>query len=193
MTPEQEALVSGNLKLAFWFANRYRRFDPEGQADLESEAQLGLVRAALEYEPRLGGAFGSFAAVVIKRRIFDYLRRTRKQKAETSLYLHDDEGNEIERRELRTDPDPAAPVLHAQVRRAVAALGPRHRDVVLRWLAGRTLEEVAVDLGVSRARCGHIEKAAMRTLRKALGAPKEPRPHPAPHSRAHVAQQEVSP
>lgn len=187
MTPEQEALVSENLKLAFWMANRYRRADRD-EADLESEAQLGLVKAAIEYDPSRGGNFGAFAASVIKFRFFAYFKRTRKQERETSLFLHDQNGEEIERRELRTDPDPCAPVMHAQVRRAVAALGPRHRDVVLRWLAGRTLEEVAVDLGVSRARCGQLEKAAMRTLRKALGAPKEPRLH----SRAHSAPQEVS-
>lgn len=183
MTPEQEALVSENLKLAFWMANRYRRADRD-EADLESEAQLGLVKAALEYDPSRGGNFGAFAASVIKFRFFAYFRRTRKQEVETSLYLHDAEGEEIERRELRTDPDPTAPVLHAQVRRAVAALGPRQRAVVMRWLSDRTLEDVGAELGVSRTRAWALEAAAMKTLRRALSRP---------HSRARTAPQEVSP
>jgi RNA polymerase sigma-70 factor (ECF subfamily) len=68
----------------------------------------------------------------------------------------------------------------AKVEEALARIHPRYaRAIRLRVLEERTREDVARELDVTTATFDVVLHRAMQALRKALGAPEEPRPGPA--------------
>jgi DNA-directed RNA polymerase specialized sigma subunit len=76
MTPEQEALVLDNLKLVHYMVNSYSRgrsIPPNVREELDDEAQLALVEAAVSYDPGKG-KFSSWACLMITQHITKYLK-----------------------------------------------------------------------------------------------------------------------
>lgn len=64
----QEALVKGHLRLVVKIANQYAGFGLP-LADLISEGNIGLIRAAELFNPKFGTRFLTYASVWIKQRI----------------------------------------------------------------------------------------------------------------------------
>lgn len=68
----------------------------------------------------------------------------------------------------------------ALVRACLEALKPRYREVLLRALAGRTIAEIADELGISKAWTTAVRAKAMEQIRRELmrrGALKRRRPY----------------
>jgi RNA polymerase primary sigma factor len=64
----QERLVKANLRLVVRIAHQYAGFGLP-LADMISEGNIGLIRAAELYNPKFGTKFATYAAVWIKQRI----------------------------------------------------------------------------------------------------------------------------
>lgn len=79
MEQEKEQLVINNIGLAHYIARKYFNSLVEKE-DLVSLAHIGLVKAALHFEPDKGFQFASFAGKVITNEILCFMRREKKQR-----------------------------------------------------------------------------------------------------------------
>jgi RNA polymerase sigma-32 factor len=70
-----DVLVTSHLRLAASVARRYKRYGLP-LADITSEANLGLVLAALRFRPDRGSRFSTYALWWIKASIHDYILRS---------------------------------------------------------------------------------------------------------------------
>jgi RNA polymerase sigma factor (sigma-70 family) len=164
MNQKQRDLAANNLGLAYREANRWRRGARLDIGDLIGVGMLGLVQAALTFQPgRLGKsgkpvAFSTWATLCIRQAIHRAEMGERRHPA-TSL-----EDGEIDPPDLRDDAD------LADIREEVAALldglDERRRQVLLDRAAGLTLREIGERLGVSCERARQLEQSALRRVRK---------------------------
>lgn len=80
MTEERKQLVTENIGLAHYVANRFRSNAVEYE-EVIATAYLGLVKAATRYDFDREIRFGTFAIKVIFNEILIYLRNSRKHVA----------------------------------------------------------------------------------------------------------------
>lgn len=76
LNPERESLVLAHMPLVRVLALQMcRRVPPQtGHEDLMQQGMLGLVTAAIQYNPERNVEFGAFARIRIKGAMVDYLR-----------------------------------------------------------------------------------------------------------------------
>ena len=87
---DRNALVTANLRLAYWVACRCVHKPDD---DVKQVAALALVRAADGYDPALG-LFSTYACVCVRRAIRDAVRRRRSVRAASlDALMHPDEGD----------------------------------------------------------------------------------------------------
>jgi RNA polymerase sigma factor (sigma-70 family) len=85
--PERDALVTKHLRYAERYAARIMRIACMGEHedDIRSEAHLGLVEAALRFDPAVGVRFGTYAAHWVRKQVGDFIdqnkRSVRRSKA----------------------------------------------------------------------------------------------------------------
>lgn len=104
MTREQQELVENNLGLAHYMAHRYRQSSIEFD-ELISLSYLGLVKAALHYDPNKEIRFSAFAGTVMTNEILQQLRRDRKHnKVVASLDEETVPGEDMTLGEIIPDP-----------------------------------------------------------------------------------------
>lgn len=77
MTPEQETLVVDHLKLVERIATRLRCILPRiiEETELVGAGNLGLVKAALKFNPSRGVPFAAYAKIRIRGEMLDHLRK----------------------------------------------------------------------------------------------------------------------
>ena len=74
MTNEQQKLVEENINLAYFVAHRFKNTNLEFD-DVKAIACLGLVKAAIAFQPDRGLVFNTLAVKVITNEILMQLRR----------------------------------------------------------------------------------------------------------------------
>lgn len=164
--------------------------------DLMAAGRIGLLDAIRRYDPSRGTKFSTMAwhrirgAVRDELRGMDHLSRRQRQrerevpgtngvhaKAPDSLQRIMGDADGIAVIETLSDPDATDPAddthrseVSKIVRDAIAGLPDRER-LVVEWcdLAGRTLEDVGTELGVSASRVSQLKSDAHRTLARMLG------------------------
>jgi len=174
MTPRE--LFDAHQSLARYTARRIARGVPHFRAEYDelcNAALAGLWRAANHYDPARHVKFRTYAALVVRGAVLDWLRETnparRRSQApqECSLeHLPEAEldvclavpGCQVERQ--------------ARLRDLVAALsrdlGPRHREVIDRYYRGhQPMREIAAALGCEESNVSRAHKAALAKMRKA--------------------------
>lgn len=70
----RECLITNNIRLAISVAKKFSHED-----DYESEAMIGLIRAADTFDLDKGACFSTYAARVIQNQILMYLRKGKRQ------------------------------------------------------------------------------------------------------------------
>ncbi len=175
--------MAENFPLARWVAAKYAPLarDPDGVFSL---SMAGLLEASENYVPERG-AFSSFAVVVCRFAIFKELKRQRKTRLETPLYVVGRSGDELERKDLPPVPPPDVepPMMLARMRAALADLPPLERRVLeLRW--GITGEEhpfhaIGTVLGIPTSTARRLEVRALGRLRRELSGRRRFRDRPA--------------
>ena len=148
--------------------------------ELVSIGAIGLIKAVENYTPGRGTHLATFAAKCIENEILMSLRKTKKFKADKSLYEpvgFDKDGNEVALIELLAQDEESVlgkvenNILREKLTALVAkALADREHDIiVMRYgLDGErqyTQNEIAAKWGISRSYVSRIEKKALFKLR----------------------------
>lgn len=169
---ERNRLAEENVKLAVWVARKYAPLARDPDA-VFSASWLGLLQAAEHNDPERG-KFSSFAVLTCRHAIFAELKRQRRTRRETALYVVLPSGDEAERADLPPVPPPDVepPLMLARMWEALEDLPALERRIVeLRW--GLTGEEhafpaIGAALGIPVSTARRLEAKALARLRRAL-------------------------
>lgn len=174
-------LIERNLRLVVYIA---RKFESTGIGieDLVSIGTMGLIKAVGSFRSDKGIKLATYASRCIENEILMYIRKHSQTRCEVSLdepLNVDWDGNELllsdvlDSGEESVCEEFAAREERMLVRRAVAALAPRERQIIeLRYgLTGKrelTQKEVADLLGISQSYISRLEKRIIEGLRKEM-------------------------
>ena len=197
LTPEQEKallarmaegdacarddLITHNLRLVVYLAKKYESSGVPTE-DLISIGTIGLIKAVNTYSPDRCIKLATYASRCIGNEILMYLRKSSNRRQEASIdepLNVDGDGNELLLSDiLGSDENQISQRLEqdaerAVLRRAVAALSPRERQIMeLRFgLADgveRTQKEAADALGISQSYISRLEKRILHQLKAQL-------------------------
>lgn len=174
-------LIERNLRLVVYIA---RKFESTGIGieDLVSIGTIGLIKAIGSFRSDKGIKLATYASRCIENEILMYIRKHSQTRCEVSLdepLNVDWDGNELLLSDvLGSEEDGVAYELEqreerAVVRRAVAALEPRERELIelrygLRGGDELTQKEVADLLGISQSYISRLEKRILLRLREGI-------------------------
>lgn len=146
-----------------------RRHVPDGvplqDSDVYSEALIGLMKAARNFDPSRGYQFSTYASRVMRG---EMAWRWKQRYRQAAVYVR---SAGVDPDELPgVDPMAAADAaeLLAAVSSAVESLTPRQQQVVRLRLDGLTFEQCAAEMGVTKQCCQQTEANAHRHLRRLL-------------------------
>ena len=174
-------LIERNLRLVVYIA---RKFESTGIGieDLVSIGTMGLIKAIGSFRSDKGIKLATYASRCIENEILMYIRKHSQTRCEVSLdepLNVDWDGNELLLSDVLDSGEEsvceqfAASEERIQVRRAVAALAPRERQIIeLRYgLTGKrelTQKEVADLLGISQSYISRLEKRIISELKEKI-------------------------
>ncbi|MDR1304313.1 MAG: sigma-70 family RNA polymerase sigma factor, partial [Verrucomicrobiales bacterium] len=166
-------LVTENVALANWWANRYTNIPGVEPADVQQQAKKALVNAARHYDAAHGVPFGTYAGRVIDNELKTLYRRQRNRAPLSSASLDapldaDGEGTRLDL--VAADDDTTLPMERAETRaelvRAVGALPARMRRIVEDYMNDVSSEVTARRLGISRQAVSAARKLALDNIRR---------------------------
>lgn len=174
-------LIEHNLRLVVYIAKRFENTGI-GIEDLVSIGTIGLAKAISTFRPDKNIKLATYASRCIENEILMYIRKNAGLKSEISIdepLSVDWDGNELLLSDiLGNDEDNILYEIEqneekAILRRAVATLAPREREIVsLRFgLYGKdelTQKEVADRLGISQSYISRLEKKIIAHLRREI-------------------------
>ena len=177
----RDALITHTLRLAVYLAKKYESSGVPTE-DLISIGTIGLIKAVNTYSPDRCIKLATYASRCIGNEILMYLRNSSNRRQEASIdepLNVDGDGNELLLSDiLGSDENQISQRLEqdaerAVLRRAVAALSPRERQIMeLRFgLADgveRTQKEAADALGISQSYISRLEKRILHQLKAQL-------------------------
>ena len=139
--------------------------DESVAADLLQETFLEAVRSSDGF--RGDAALATWVCTIARRRLSRHYERERRQEvARRGLVLLQGEGELVDPTE-----DDLAVDRRDEIVRALGDLPPLHRQVlVMKYLDGRRVEEIADELGKSRVQVQSLLQRARDGLRQTLGA-----------------------
>ena len=174
-------LIEHNLRLVVYISKHFENTGVNIE-DLISIGTIGLIKAVNTFNSAKNIKLATYASRCIENEILMYLRKRGAQRSELSFDepLNSDwDGNELLLSDiLGTDGDEVSRPLEddaekAMLRRAVAALSDREREIIsLRFglKSGReyTQKEVADLLGISQSYISRLEKKIIERLRREM-------------------------
>lgn len=177
----KNTLIEHNLRLVVYIAKRFENTGV-GIEDLVSIGTIGLIKAINTFRPDKNIKLATYASRCIENEILMYIRKISGARCEISIdepLNVDWDGNELLLSDvLANDEDNVIYELEQRqeketVRRAVATLDPREREIIeMRYgLDGRremTQKEVADRLGISQSYISRLEKKILSRLREDL-------------------------
>lgn len=180
----RDALIEHNLRLVVYIAKKFES-SGVGIEDLISIGTLGLVKAISTFRAERNIKLATYASRCIENEILMYLRKRSSRHGEISLdepLNVDWDGNELLLSDILGDDSADGDVGLAlaqreereTIRRAVAALGKRERELIeMRYgMNGHremTQKEVADAMGISQSYISRLEKKVIARLREMIG------------------------
>jgi len=176
-------LIEHNLRLVVYIAKRFENTGA-GLEDLVSIGTIGLIKAINTFRADKNIKLATYASRCIENEILMYIRKSSGTKSEVSIDepLNTDwDGNELLLSDiLGSDEDSVSYEIEQaeereRIRRAVAELDPREREIIeLRYGMGGhkelTQKEVADRLGISQSYISRLEKKIISRLRSEIEA-----------------------
>lgn len=179
----RQLLIEHNLRLVVYIAKRFENTGA-GLEDLVSIGTIGLIKAINTFRADKNIKLATYASRCIENEILMYIRKHAGERAEVSIDepLNTDwDGNELLLSDiLGSDEDMIATEIEEReekqrIRRAVAALGPREREIIelrygMRGQREMTQKEVADRLGISQSYISRLEKKIIARLKDEIEA-----------------------
>ena len=179
----RQLLIEHNLRLVVYIAKRFENTGA-GLEDLVSIGTIGLIKAINTFRSDKNIKLATYASRCIENEILMYLRKHSGERLELSIDepLNTDwDGNELLLSDiLGNDEDSIASELEKReerrlLRRAVAGLSPREREIIelrygMRGERELTQKEVADRLGISQSYISRLEKKIIARLREEIAA-----------------------
>ena len=179
----RQTLIEHNLRLVVYIAKRFENTGA-GLEDLVSIGTIGLIKAINTFRADKNIKLATYASRCIENEILMYIRKHSGAKVEVSKDepLNTDwDGNELLLSDiLGTEEDGIIFEIEQMeereaIRRAVAALEPREREIIeLRYgMGGKrelTQKEVADKLGISQSYISRLEKKIISRLKEEIEA-----------------------
>lgn len=177
MTPEQERLVTENMKLAYHIANQFQNTGID-EDDLESAATFGLLKAAQTFNTSKGFKFSTYAGQCIQNEIRMILRNNRKHRQvvflDDSIYAND-EGDKLTYIDCIEDSnsDFITPILqHEDFERMINVTFNRlqgtRRIITLYFFASKKQRWIADTLGMSQSYVSRLITKCCEEIKKAM-------------------------
>ncbi len=179
----RQLLIEHNLRLVVYIAKRFENTGA-GIEDLVSIGTIGLIKAINTFRADKNIKLATYASRCIENEILMYIRKHSSSRTEVSIDepLNTDwDGNELLLSDiLGSDEELIATELEqreekARIRRAVAGLGAREREIIelrygMRGSKELTQKEVADRLGISQSYISRLEKKIIVRLREEIEA-----------------------
>ncbi len=179
----KQILIEHNLRLVVYIAKRFENTGA-GLEDLISIGTIGLIKAINTFRADKNIKLATYASRCIENEILMYIRKHSGTRSEVSIDepLNTDwDGNELLLSDiLGNDEDEIAGEIEQMeekrlIRRAVAGLEPREREIIeLRYGIGGqkelTQKEVADRLGISQSYISRLEKKIIARLKEEIRA-----------------------
>jgi RNA polymerase sigma factor (sigma-70 family) len=174
---EIKKLVIDNIKLAYFFAHKYKNIPNADQEDIESQAMAGLVKAANTYKPEKG-KFSHWASSII-RNYMNHAFHVEGDKAaheETTLDAPASSEDDTESRidkigaddATSADQDLSKADAIGLVRAAIEELDPIEKAIIQRKMAGESYRDMQSAFGVSFVQIGNIVRKAFSKMQAML-------------------------
>lgn len=178
-----QILIEHNLRLVVYIAKRFENTGT-GIEDLVSIGTIGLIKAINTFRADKNIKLATYASRCIENEILMYIRKFSGTRAEISIDepLNTDwDGNELLLSDILGNEEDSVSYEIEQaeererIRRAVADLDPREREIIeLRYGMGGgrelTQKEVADRLGISQSYISRLEKKIISRLREEIKA-----------------------
>lgn len=174
-------MVANHLWIVDKFAHAHRALGPLD--DLLAAGSLGLVVAADRFEPTKGAQFGTYAWNWVKGHVLAEVRKSHVVAVpEHTARAANKRGEPVRGVVVFTEPDETASSEELEQERAAdrsmrlralhvaieALESDDHRHVINRTLAGRSVEQIAKGMGISRDKCRTLLSEAQTILARAL-------------------------
>ena len=179
----RQLLIEHNLRLVVYIAKRFENTGA-GLEDLVSIGTIGLIKAINTFRAEKNIKLATYASRCIENEILMYIRKHSGSRTEISIDepLNTDwDGNELLLSDvLGSEEDVIASEIEKMeerrlIRRAVAGLGAREREIIelrygMRGERELTQKEVAERLGISQSYISRLEKKIIARLREEIEA-----------------------
>lgn len=170
-----DQLVENNLRLVYFTINKFFHIpDEETKEEMRSCGYIGLVRAALNYDPDRA-TFSTYAVRAIRTEISNFFRTQRRHQNKISLDLEFGEDgsslyNVLSDDSASFEDDTVAKV---EAERLLSKLNESERDLIERYFGiGRipeSMEQIADSLGVGTTTISNRIKRILSWLRTEEG------------------------
>ncbi len=173
LTPEQQQRAADNLPLIYFVLGKMS-VRPDQWEQAVSDGQLGLVKAAMRYDPAKG-EFSTYAFKAIWGAVLDGIRKERRFRKAVPFRLESEWGVGLHKRydTLPRYGREGLPDRREQKRVALAAmlladLPARDRAILVARSYGETLDAIGQRIGRTRERVRQIEARALARVRQRL-------------------------
>ena len=174
-------LIEKNLRLVVYIAKKFENTGVELE-DLISVGSIGLIKAVNTFNNAKQIKLATYASRCIENEILMHLRKTNKQKNETSLdspLSFDAEGNELLLSDvIGIDADEVFKGIEAEadkglIYKALEKLNKREQEIVamrfgLNGMEEQTQKQVADSLNISQSYISRIEKKILNKMKKEI-------------------------
>lgn len=171
MSPEEQLLVTENIKLAHFIKNKFLINGGHSQTDIESACLFALVKAAKTFDANKGIKFATYAAKCMNNEVLMYLRKNKNIPRETCsldfVINGDDEGRELVLFDVLGKEDEYHFIEKEIARNCLNSIDGVERKVIdLIYGENKTQKEVANHLGLSQSYVSRIQKRALKRMRE---------------------------
>ncbi len=168
-----DELITENINLAYKLANRYYKMFG-GAIELEelySLSFLGLTKAARSFDPKKNIAFSTFAYTCIKNEILFFYRLNKKH---TKLSIDNEVIDnkifeEIMSDDINVENDVLGKLEVIELYKYIYTLPEIERDILLYYLQGKKMTEIAKILGYTQSNISRLYHRALNRLRNKFG------------------------
>jgi RNA polymerase sigma factor (sigma-70 family) len=179
LPPEEiEKLITDNMPLAYWFANKFSNIRGFDREDIEQQALTGLVKAANMFNPAKG-RFSDYASMAIRNHLGHYFFHGGRYDTNIKKILNepvfDEEGNSEEKQSKIVDVNATSSDYEVSKAEAakivsgiVAELKEPDRSILLRYYAGESYRDLQHDFNLSFTMIGIIVRRAAAQLKDKL-------------------------